>query len=226
MQDPAKTLFEADVMVGPAYPTVDGDYSAEISGSLTQAEFDRFVGGTLTVGGLTARVKAMAPRSAGRTLCTFEVTVKCAGANLYLTPNGAVAAHLREDWQSDRLWLPPLKDIAVLGTGLPAKYSEDAELPLLDHSMMLTFATRLIVDFEGKSYPGLISIPCPAPYIHPAPQPPRTCFSVDQLATDFYGRAIVRVVADRCPGLDLQFAVRARIRRGKSYGRRLFGCAL
>ena len=88
MRDPAIMLFEADVMIGPAYPTTDNDYSAEITGSLTQAEFDLFVGGTMTVGGLTARVKAMA-RRVGRTLCTFEVTVKCAGANLYLTPNGA-----------------------------------------------------------------------------------------------------------------------------------------
>jgi hypothetical protein len=209
MRDPATTLFEADVMIGPASPNSEGDYSAEITASLRPAELALFVRGTVTVGGLTATVKAMTPLAANRTTCVFEVNVKCAGAVLYLTPTGTVAAHLREDPQSDRLWIDLATEIAVLKSGLPAQYFVDAKLPALDHSMMLYFATRLLAEFEGKTYPGLISTPFPAPYIHPAPKPPLTCFSVDQLATDYYGRALVRVVADRCPGLDGHFALRA-----------------
>ena len=214
MQDPAKSLFEADVDIGPAFPTGDGDWAAEVTSNLTQAEYDRFVGGTLTVDGLTARVKAFAPRSPGRVLCTFEVIIKCAGTTLYLVPGGAAAAHLREDPNADRLWINLNKDIPILSTGQPAKFTEEPKLPLLDHSMTLKFATRLVVQFKGQSYFGPISTPIPAPYIHPAPQPPRTCFVIDQLATDYYGRAILRVHADRCPPLDRQFAMRVTMAPG------------
>lgn len=209
MRDPAIPLFEADVMIGPASPNSEGNYSAEITSSLRPADLALVVGGTVTVGGLTATVKAMTPIAANRTTCVFEVNVKCAGAVLYLTPTGAVAAHLREDPQSERLWIDLKTEVAVLKSGLPVKYFVDAKLPALDHSMMLYFATRLLAEYEKKKYPGLISTPFPAPYIHPAPEPPQTCFSVDQLGTDYYGRALVRVVADRCPGLDGHLSLRA-----------------
>ncbi|MBK5395466.1 hypothetical protein JFU47_01720 [Pseudomonas sp. TH39(2020)] len=201
MQHPRKTVFEADVEIGPAFLTLDGDWSTEINSKLTQADLNHFIGGMLTVEGLTARIKAIGRINSGRVLCTFEVATKCGGAMLYLTPNGQTVAHLREDPQADRLWIVK-KTIDVLETGLPAKYTEEIELHMLDHSMMLAFATRLIVKFEDKTYRGPITTLCQAPYIHPAPKPPQTCFSVDQIATDFYGRQIVRVVADRCPQLN------------------------
>lgn len=216
MKDPEKTLLEAGVVIGPAFPVADGNWAAEVEASLAQAEFDRFVGGTLVVDGMIANVKGISPHTSNHVICTFEVTEKCAGVILYLTPNGTAKAYLREDPQSDRFWIDLGNGIAVLNSGLPAKYTEKLKLPPLEYSMTLSFATKLVVEFEGEEYVGTISNPCPAPYIHPAPEAPKVCIVASQLGTDYYGRAVLRVSADGCPHFDHRhFAVRATMSPGE-----------
>jgi hypothetical protein len=80
--------------------------------------------------------------------------------------------------------------------------------------MTLSFATRLEALFEGQQYPGPISTPCPAPYLHPAPDKPQTCFTVHQLCTDYYGRSTMRITADLCPALNSKLAVRVTMAPG------------
>lgn len=208
MRDPALTVAEAVIEIGPATASADGYWAAEVQSSLAQAELDRFVGGTLAVAGFTARIRGFGPVNAGRARCTFEAVTTCAGALLYACPNVTTPAKLYENPESDRLWKPLGQEIAVLSNGLPAQYSATARLPDLSCSATLYFANRLEFVFEWTRYLSALSLPISAPYIHPAPLAPDTCFSIQQLGSDYYGRALVRVAADKCPRLDQRYAAR------------------
>lgn len=51
----------------------------------------------------------------------------------------------------------------------------------------------MAVTIAGRTFRGPLSTPVPAPYIHPAPLPPNFCLDVQQLGTDYFGRALVKV---------------------------------
>jgi hypothetical protein len=215
MRDPTRTPAEAEVKIGPASPTSDGQWSAEIQSDLTQGELDLYVGGTLAVGPLQARVLGMGPIHKRVARCTFEVQTSCAGADLYDYSPGWLAAHLSEDRQAKRLWKPLAGTIALLATGAPARISISTDLPQLEASATLYFATQLEFSFEGKVYQSSISAPVPAPYMHPAPPSPTACFAVQQLASDFYGREMVRLKVSHCHPLESRYATRLAVAAGE-----------
>jgi hypothetical protein len=215
MRNPAHSPAVADVEIGPASPAAGGHWSASLRSSLAQGEIDQFVGGTLAVASLTARIVAMGPVHGGIARCTFEVSTSCAGADLYRCPAGWIAANLAEDLQASRLWIDLPDKVAVLETGEPARHEITTALPPLEASATLYFATRLAFSFEGEDYVSPIGLPVPAPYIHSPPPPPSACMTSRQLASDFYGRVFVRTEASRCHPLDPGHATRVAVAAGE-----------
>lgn len=215
MRNPDRTLAQIDVEAGPPSPTADGQWSADLRSRLAQSELDRFVGGQISVGALIARVFSMGPVQGGVARCTFDAVTSCAGADLYRCPTGWVAAYLSEDPHSDRLWIRLPDSINVLTTGAAARRSVTTALPAIGASATLYFASRLEFTFEGQAYRSPLTVPVPAPYLHPAPPAPQTCLAPRQLATDFYGRTLVRVEASHCHRFDPGFAIRLAIAPGE-----------
>lgn len=215
MRDPTREPAAAEVKIGPASPTSEGQWSADVQTDLAQSELDLFVDGTLVVGPLRARVLGMGPVHSRLARCTFEVVTSCAGADLYDCSTGQLPAHLLEDPRASRLWIPLADTIAVLATGVPVRMSISTALPPLEASATLYFATRLEFTFEGKSYQSAISVPVPAPYMHPAPPPPTACFATQQLASDFYGRVMLRTKASLCHSLEARYATRLAVAAGE-----------
>ena len=215
IRDPARTPAEADVETGPPSPTADGQWSANLRSGLAQSELDRFLGGQLAVGALTARVLSVGPVQGGLSRCTFEASTSCAGADLYRCPNGWLAAKLSEDPQSERLWVRLGDVIGIQPTGAPVRYSVTTALPALDASTTLYFASRLEFAFEGQAYQSSLTTPLPAPYMHPVPDAPKACLSVQQLAADYYGRILVRAEADHCHAFDPGYSMRLAVAPGE-----------
>ena len=215
MRDPARSPAEADVEVGPASPADDGHWMAILRSGMTQMELSRYVGGTLSVGALSARVRSIGVLSNGEAELSFEAMSECAGAELYACSGPFVAARLSEDPQSERLWLPLDPSISILRDRSVAKLAQAVRLPDLSASQTLYFATRVEFEFEGRTYKSAITVPVAAPYIHPAPSPPEVCLAIEQIATDFYGRAVIRAEATCCERLDARYAVELTVAIGK-----------
>jgi hypothetical protein len=211
MRNPSLTPAEDDVELGPPSPTSEGQWSADIRSPLAQEELERYLGGTLATGAFTARVLSMGNVQGGLTRCTFEVTTSCAGANLYRCPAGWLAAQLLEDPNSERLWTQLVETIPVLPTGTPERYTITTALPNLIASTTLYFATQLKFTFEGKGYHSKLTTPLPAPYIHHAPPAPPDCLGTQQLATDYYGRVLVRIEADVCHPFEPRYHMRVTV---------------
>jgi len=215
MRVPTRKPEEADVEIGAASPTSEGQWAADVQSDLAQSELDLYVGGTLAVGPLQARVLGMGPVHNRVARCMFEVPTSCSGADLYDCSTGWVPAHLSEDRQAKRLWKSLSDRIAVLATGAPSRMSISTDLPELDASATLYFATQLEFSFEGRVYQSPISVPVPAPYLHPAPPSPTACLAIQQLTSDFYGREMVRLKVSHCHPLEERYATRLTVAAGK-----------
>jgi hypothetical protein len=198
LKKPQLTPLEADITIFPASPAGDGSWSAAIVGNITAETLDVFVGGTLIVDEFTAEIKRMGQGARGSLTCTFHAMSRCAGADLYIAPATGRPAKLCEASDSDRLW-QAIGAVDVLADGTPRVGSlVDAPLPPLQYSMLLSFATRLSLTFEGAGYQGPITLPVQAPFICPAPKRPDLCVGADELGVDYYGRCILRVTAEHC----------------------------
>jgi hypothetical protein len=198
LKKPELTPLEADITIFPASPVGDGTWSAAIVGSITAETLDVFVGGTLIVDAFTAEIKRIRQSASGSLICIFHSMSRCAGADLYIASETGRPAKVCEAPDSDRLW-KPIGAVDVLADGTPNATSlVDAPLPPLQYSMLLSFATRLYLTFEGVGYPGPLTLPVQAPFICPAPKRPDLCVSADELGVDYYGRCILRVTAEHC----------------------------
>jgi|GEM_PF-3682706 len=199
---------ERDVEIGPPSPTLDGHWSAAIRSTFAQIEADRFVGGMLSVGHLTFRVRSVGAIQGDQARCTFEVLSECAGAIVYQCPNGWLPAHLSQDPMSPTLWsiLKGSTDapvvVRITPTGEPDRTTVTAALTNLKASTTLLFTTMLRFSFEGEIYESRMSFPIVAPYIHPAPPEPVACLDIQQLGSDYYRRVLIKAQASKCHPLN------------------------
>ena len=228
IKDPFKEILVYKCEIGPANPSADGSWAGIITGlKENENEFYRLIGGTLLVGGFTAQILGVVPDETGKIICHFEAVTECAVTSIYTTnPSGTIAASLEEDTNSSNLWLevttevksggktklelvalPLLPDGKPSASAIKLKLSdiENVISRSFDRSMTLYFATRLIFDFEGNPYKGIISTPIPVTYIHLI-KAPEICFNIEQIGNDYYNRGIVRAIVDQCPRLNEKYA--------------------
>ncbi len=201
IKNPVVELQMANVKLFSPTLAPDGNWRAEFESNLDKDLLSRLVGGTLAIDGFKARILGIGPANHGRYRCDFEAVAQCAGAELYKVGPSGIAARLYEEDGADRVW-----DVAgstpLQTDGTPLSFTHSVKLPVLDTSMTLYFATRLAFDFDGGSYRGPTTARISVPYLHPAPDPPKQCVAIETLATDYYGRTLIRVATTECDQFD------------------------
>lgn len=199
-RNPATTRLEIVLKAGPAFLSAGQRWGAVVYPAPNQADRDNLVGGIFEVGAFAATIIGFATTPRGQTICEFDADPQCAGEQLYPTQYGTAEADLREAEDAPRLW-SAIGDIKLDNVGSPTKNSVFGLISAFadpTSSTTFWFSTRMVVTIAGQLYRGPLSTPVPAPFIHPAPLPPDFCFDVQQLGTDFYGRALVKVSTINC----------------------------
>ncbi len=212
-KEPTLEQLEADVTVFAPSPALDGHWRAELESDQDEKDLAVFAGGTLAVGGFKARILGFKPLRQGRYRCDFEAVARCAGADLYEAGPSGTPARLYEADGSGRVW-HRLGAIPIQADGEPSLLTSTIQLPQLESSMMLYFSTRLAFEFEGKPYCGPTTARIAIPYVHPAPRPPSACVAIDALATDYYGRTLVRVTTTECEQFDPDYEIAVELAEG------------
>ena len=213
IKDPVAEALEAEIMLFAPSPSPDGNWSADIASGLSEKELSQFVGGTLALDGFRAQILGFSKIAPGRFRCDFDTVSLCAGADLYEAGPKGIGARLHEEDGSDRVW-HVAGSIAVQKDGSPGSSAATIELPSLDTSMTLYFSTRLAFPFQGRSCRGPTTARIAVPYLHPAPESPNLCVAVETLATDYYGRALIRVATTDCSHFDPALDVALELAEG------------
>ncbi len=222
IKDPRKEEFKVSCCIGPAFPVEKGKYWAgELTEISDESQLFGLPGGTLLVEGFSAAIIAVTPVPGGKFNCIFESVAACAGTDLYVTFGGSAKAEMLENLSSPRLW-SDFDEINLLADGLPDAYVVKLDIPEIegkidykfDHSMTFFLSTRLSLNFEGRSYLGPVSTPITVPYLEPPPNAPKLCYVWQQLADDYYGRTLVRVLTEPCPPIDLKYKSRLKYMPG------------
>ncbi len=213
-RNPSTTRVEIKVNAGPPFLRTGQTWGATIDPAPNAVDREKLVGGVFSADTFNALIMGFSTTPSGQLVCEFQANAHCAGEAIYPTVGGMQTAFLREAETARRLW-GPLGKITLDARGVPTTTTQSTSIAdvaypnRLTTSATLWFATRMTVSVSGHTVYGPISTPVAAPYLHPAPPRPAFCLRVQQLGTDYYERALVKISPEDCDRFSSGLAIAA-----------------